>query len=97
MIQLNRLRYYYFQYIIVMIGKIIDWFKKPDGFESLLENILFIFALIAIFIKWFEMNKNFLVFALLAFILIPSIKVDRKYKRIIVSSLILYMFVMNII
>ena len=71
MIQLNRLRYYYFQYIIVMISKIIDWFKKPDGFECLL--------------------------ALLAFILIPSIKVDKKYKRIIVSSLILYMFVMNII
>lgn len=80
-----------------MKRKIIDWLSDPNGLEKLVENTLFIFLCIAVFIKVSMKSWDALIFVLLASIISPSVKIPKPTKRLIMCLGIVYILLMGMI
>lgn len=81
-----------------MRDKIINWlFIDPNGLESLLDNILFAFLCITVFIKVSVGSWDALIFIVLASIMSPFVKISKPTKRLIISFGIIYILLTGII
>ena len=81
-----------------MKNKIINWlFNDPNGLESLLDNILFVFLCTTVLIKVSVGSWDVLVFIVLASIMSPFVKISKSTKRLIISFGIIYILLTGII
>lgn len=79
-----------------MKHKIIEWLNDANGFEKLVENILFICLCIAVFIKVSMGSWDALIFVVLASVISPFVKIHKPTKRLIVCLGIIYILFMGI-
>ncbi|MEM7552524.1 MAG: hypothetical protein AAF378_00205 [Cyanobacteria bacterium P01_A01_bin.84] len=79
-----------------MKHRIIEWLNDENGFEKLVENILFIGLCIAVFIKISAGSWDALIFVVLAFVISPFVKIPKPIKRLIMCLGIVYILFMGI-
>ena len=77
--------------------RFIAWLIDPNGFEKILEIILFIFLCIAAVIKVSMRSWDALIFVLLAFSMAPFVKIPNKHKRMIMCLGIIYIFLTGVL
>ena len=80
-----------------MKHRIIDWFNDANGFEKLVDNILFICLCIAVFIKVSVGSWDAIIFVVLASVISPFVKIPKSTKRLIMCLGIVYILFMGVI